>query len=122
LEDLIQSVALEHFESKGKQNWLWACCNYTRKNGLGTNDKLKSGARAIECSLSIDAPGRSKDRANSEYLLNQESISRSEHEARNNSLNDNFNGVLEEFLSPLNINNEAMKWVLKSYKVKTKLR
>lgn len=118
LEDCIQDVAMQYLE--GRKNIVWNVIEYCRKNGLSV--KSKQGAKTIEKSISIDAPGKNEESENSSYLLNQESISRSEREESFRSHDDNFRGALEEFLAPLNLQHGVMKWALKSYKVKTSLR
>lgn len=119
LEDLIQFVAMRDFETKEKGNWSWFLADYCRANGLNKNEKSKKTARTLEVSLSIDAPGAHEDSENSNYLLDQESISRSYIEDEMIHSHDSIKGALEEFLSPLNLKMEVLKWVLKSFKVKT---
>lgn len=115
LEDCIQDCAMQYFE--GRTNIVWNVIEYCRKNGLSVKSKL--GAKSIENSFSIDAPGASEESENSNYLLDQESISRFEEEENKDNT---FKGVLEEFLSPLGFNNKEMKWILQQYKVKTSLK
>lgn len=119
LEDLVQTVAMKYFESGMRGSWSWYCCDYTRENGLNQNKKSKQTARTLELGLSIDAPGPGEDSENSHYLLDQESISRSDHEDQLNSQEDNFKGALEEFLSPLKLSSEVFIWITENYKVKT---
>lgn len=121
LEDIIQFVAMKHFESKGLKSWSWSCCDYCRENGLNYNSYSKAGAKALEQSLSIDAPiiSKNEENENSEYLLDQESILRSKHEVEKTYQNDSYKGVLEEFLSPLNLNKEVTKWIMENYNLQT---
>jgi len=106
-------------EQKGAHaKWEWVFIDYLRENGL-SNTRGKSGARTIEQSLSIDAPGKNEDSSESYYLLDQESISRSDHEDQLLNQKDLYLGALEEFLSPLKLSRETLVWVAKSYKVKT---
>lgn len=118
LEDLVQYVAMKHFESKGKKIWQWSCCDYCRDNGLNINSYSRLGAKALENSLSIDAPGANEDSENSLYLLDRESILRSEQAEQSIYQQDSLRGALEVFLSPLDLNLEVLKWVTKSHKVK----
>ncbi|MGB0452588.1 MAG: hypothetical protein ACPGJV_02655 [Bacteriovoracaceae bacterium] len=123
LEDLIQYVAMKIWEASQKgahQKWEWALVDYLRINGVhSTRGKL--GAKTIEKSYSIDAPGINEDSENSDYLLNKESIVRFEEEEKNKNSDDLFKGVMEEFLAPINLKRETLKWVLRSYKIKKKL-
>ena len=105
---------------EGRTNIVWNVIEYCRKNGLSVKSKL--GAKSLEKSSSIDAPGKSEESENSMYLIDQESISRSKQESEIIHSLDNFKGALEEFLTPLNLNSEVVKWTLQQYKVKTKLK
>lgn len=116
LEDCIQECALMYFN--GRTNVKWNVIEYCRINGLDQK-RGKQGAKTLESSLSIDAPGLNEDSENSMYLLDQESISRSISGDELLNRKDNIKGVLEEFLSPLKLTSEVMKWVTESYKVKT---
>lgn len=118
LEDCIQDCVMQYLE--GRKNIKWAVIDFCRKNGLGKRGKL--GAKTINYSLSIDAPGKSEDSLDSHYLLDRESISRSLREEENRDHDDLKSGVLEELLAPLKLNREVLKWTISQYKVKTKLR
>lgn len=118
LEDCTQDAVMQYLE--GRTNIVWNVIEYCRKNGLSVRGKLS--AKTLERSVSIDAPGASEDSENSNYLLDQESISRSEQDARLITQDDSFKGALEEFLSPLKLNIGTMKWAIQQYKVKTSLR
>ncbi len=124
LEDLTQYVAMRIWEVSQKgahQKWEWAVIDYLRINGIHST-RGKHGAKTLECSLSIDAPGRLEDSKDSSYLLDQESISRSDQKDRINNQNDSVRGALELFLSPLSLKREALEWVLQQYKVRTNLK
>lgn len=114
LEDCIQECVMLHLE--GRHNIKWNVIEYCRRNGIG--NRGKQGAKALEHSLSVDAPSPSEDSSLSEYLLDRESISRSNIIERELHESDNQMGALEEFLSPLNLDGEVMKWATKSFKVK----
>jgi hypothetical protein len=122
LEDLIQYVALKHFESNGKKSWKFSCCDYIRENGLNINSYSKVGAKTLEQSFSIDAPSKHEESDNSYYLLDQESILRSVQDEKIINQDDYLKGTLEEFLLPLNLANEVVIWTLKNYKVSTNLK
>lgn len=122
LEDLIQHVAMEHFATDGKKSWEFACCDYSRSNGLNANERSKQSARTIELSLSIDMPSKDGESDDSSYLLDQESISRSTQDDELLHEEDNLRGALEEFLAPLKLHKEALLWAMKSYRVKTNLK
>ena len=124
LEDLTQYVAMRIWETSQKgahQKWEWAVIDYLRINGIHQT-KGKLSAKTLERSLSIDAPGPSEDSNDSNYLLDQESISRSVQEDESKHQDDSFKGVLEVFLAPLNLNREVLKWTLQQYRVKTNLK
>lgn len=118
LEDCIQDCVLKYLE--GRTNIVWNVIEYCRQNGLSVKSKL--GAKTLENSLSIDAPSKNEESENSLYLLDQESISRSEAEENLRNQDDSFKGALEEFLAPLNLKNKVIKWTLQQYKVKMKLK
>ena len=42
LDDLVQTVALKHFETKGRCNWKWVACDYLRANGLSKRATIES--------------------------------------------------------------------------------
>lgn len=110
LEDCIQECVLLWLE--GRKNIIWNVIEYCRRNGLSKRGKLS--AMTIERSMSIDAPSISGESDNSEYLLNSRAI----EIAEKNECCDIL-GAIEELLLPLKIKPEAMKWALKSYKVRT---
>jgi len=119
LEDCIQYVAMKDWEYQGRQNWKHALINYCRENGIH-NERGKLGAKTIENSLSIDMPSPSNmESDNSYFLLDQESSSRSDYDSQLIHHDDTKRGLLEEFLSPLSLSNEVIRWVTKSFKVKT---
>lgn len=117
IDDCVQFVAMSYFESGERANWGWLLIEYCRQNGIGRRGKLT--AKTIENSLSIDAPGVHEDSDSSYYLLDQESIVKSDSEYQLANIEDIKSGIIEELLSPLNFNIEILKWIKKSFKVKT---
>ena len=120
-EDLTQYLAMKHFECGGNRRWKHICIDYFRINGIVTN-RSKHGAIALGIALSIDAPSSRGEGKDSMYLLDQESILKSENKGNNGNNGNKIKDRLELFLSPLSLNNEVMKWAIKSYKVKTSLK
>lgn len=114
-EDLVQYVAMKHFETNGKKSWEYSVYDYCRENGISSK-KPKVCARALENSLSIDWPsGESED---SYFLIDQESILRSDHEDQRINHDDIKRGILEEFLMPLSLNRKVLEWTINHFKVK----
>lgn len=113
LEDCIQHCALLHLQ--GKTNIMWNVIDYCRINGLCSNARLY--AKTLSTAISIDTP---TEDGLSSYLLDEESILKSNIDEQNRNYADLAKGVLEEFLAPLNLNNEVLRWTLQHYKVKTR--
>ncbi len=120
LSDLIQFVALKHWETDGKKKWEWSCSDYCRINGLNSISKSKKAAHLFTNSISVDSFGTTDLESEPYYLFNAESINQSNQFINKRYEQDNALGVLEEFLIPLNLKKEVMEWVLKNYKQKTR--
>ncbi len=114
LEDCIQDCAMQYLE--GRTNIKWSVIDFCRKNGIGKRGK--HGAIALNRSLSINAPGASEESEDSYYLLDRESISRSDREEQFRYRANSTKGILEEFLGPLNLKKETLRWAMSLYKVK----
>lgn len=113
LEDCIQYICMKFLE--GRTNIYWNVIDYCRENGISLISKMS--AKTLESSLSIDAPSfDSEDESNSEYLLNDKA---QEIFVEFNKLiyqEDSLRGTIEEFLVPLNLNSEVLKWTINNYK------
>ena len=116
LEDIVQHVAMRYFENGNRGNWLWYFNDYCRYNGLNSNGRSKQGARTLEASTFVGYNNdENSDVSEAYFLFDRSSMESSESYDCKLHESDNFRGALEEFLSPLNFNNEVLKWMLKTY-------
>lgn len=118
LEDCIQYCALAYFE--GRTNVQWTVIDYCRINGIG--DRGKQTARTLEFATSVGLSSDEDENVKENGFL-FDKVAVENHTDQDDR--DTTQGILEEFLAPLGLKMETMRWVLKSYqsnKEKTKLR
>ena len=95
LEDITQHVAMEYFSNGYKGNWSWYFANYCRANGLSSNNRSKKTARTLEVST----------------FVGEDSWKLESKTKKSNQ--DDFLGLMDEFLLKLNLNKGAYKWSMK---------
>jgi hypothetical protein len=104
---------------EGNRNLQWAVINYCRKNGITENGKLsaKTMERATLVGLASDENESTKEMG---FLLDQGALDKFDEEQVSIKEQDAWNimGRLEEFLLPINLKEETLKWALKNYRPK----
>lgn len=115
LEDCVQYCALAWLE--GRTNVQWTVIDYCRINGIG--DRGKVGARALEHATLVGlATDENEDNKENGFLLDIGAIQKHEEELEKEIKQDacNILGRLEEFLRPINLKEETLKWALRNYR------
>jgi len=113
LEDLIQWVAMKHWENGCRSNLKWLCIDYCRINGIGKRAKLT--AKTLECATLVGFEGSDdEDSGDNGFLLNLGSVK----DFKDQEDSQDIEGILEEFLAPINLNEEVLKWAIKTYSKK----
>lgn len=110
LEDLIQHVALRYFENGNSGNLEWYCLHYCRENGIGKY--ARKGSIALEVATYVGLQeDENEDSKENGFLFDRAAAQ--QHEDRKDPLTTE--GIMEEFLEPLGLETETLKWVLKTY-------
>jgi hypothetical protein len=113
-EDCVQFCALEYFS--GRTNVQWTVIDYCRQNGIGERGKL--AARPMEnatfVGLSSDENEQTKDNGFIfEQVVHEQFMENAVEE--DNDCRMSFIGRLEEFLLPIHLKEDTLKWVKKVY-------
>lgn len=114
-EDCVQFCALAYFE--GRTNVEWTVIDYCRQNGIGERGKV--AARPMESATFVGLSSDESEQVKDNGFIFEKVV----HEAylENQTEEDNdcrmtFIGRLEEFLLPIHLKEETLKWVKKIYR------
>ena len=113
-EDCVQFCALAYFE--GRTNIQWTVIDYCRVNGIG--ERGKQSAKTLEFATLVGLQSLDEEECENSYLFDnfaRDKFKDEENKSEDKDCRLTFLGRLEEFLLPINLNQETYKWAKNTY-------